>query len=86
MITPEVREILSEIEDELNENGCFHELHEANNEMIVFNYPNYWDDYPEFADQITLETDNLLAQFDRLVNAGFTGCYFVNNYMKHKEA
>ena len=79
----EIKAILNEIEEELEENACFHELMSADDDCIIFNYSHYWDGYPEFADQIAQETSNLLGEFDRLVKAGFTGFFWVNDYVKN---
>jgi|SaaInlV_200m_DNA_2_1039689.scaffolds.fasta_scaffold135313_1 hypothetical protein len=78
-----IKEILNEMEDELIENGCFHELDSWDDVCIIFNYPNYWDSYPEFASQIELETENILALENQLKEAGFSGFFWVNDYVKH---
>ena len=80
-----IKAILDEIEEELIENAGFHELDTANDEMIIFNYLHYWDGYPEFSESIKFETTTLLGYYYALKNAGFTGFYFVNDYVKGKD-
>ena len=78
----EVEKILSDTEDELIENGCFHELQSYDDSMIIFDYGHYWDGYPEFSDDIALETENLLALSDSLKTAGFIGYLYVNEFVR----
>lgn len=82
----QIKALLKEIEEELEENACFHSLEVANDEMIHFDYAHYWDSYEEFADQISQETDNLLNKFEELKQAGFEGFLYVNDYVRGVKA
>ena len=50
--------------------------------VFIFDYGHFWDSYPEFSDDIALETENLLALSDSLKAAGFIGYLYVNDYVK----
>lgn len=76
-----IQEIIQDMEDELIENGCFHELDSYCENEIIFNYAHYWDGYPEFQDQIALETETLLGFSGQLKQAGFCGFLHVNDYV-----
>ena len=76
----QIEKILSDTENELLENACFHELNSYCDNQIVFDYPMYWDGYSEFSDDIALETNNLLALANELEQAGFNGYLYVNDY------
>lgn len=77
-----IKNILDEAEDELIENGCFYVLDTATEAEIIFNYAHYWDGYPEFAEQIQQETENLLSLHDSLVSAGFSGFFWVGDFVR----
>ena len=77
-----ITQIIQDMEDELQENACFHELDSFTDDMIIFNYPHYWDGYSEFRDDIALETENLLGLAQELKLAGFKGYLYVNDYVR----
>jgi len=43
----------------------FLELREFDEETAVFDYPNYWEDYPQFQDKIGKEVSFLLKEFNK---------------------
>jgi len=75
-----VQEIIQDTVDELEENACCHELESSDDSSIVFDYSNFFDSYPEFEDQLALETENLLGLTSELKQAGFSGWLYVNNF------
>ena len=83
IMNDQVRKIIDDMEDELIENGCFHELNTREDNNIIFDYYHYWDDYPEFTDAIQLETEQILAIASQLEQAGFSGFLWANDYVKN---
>ena len=83
MKNQKVKEIITEAEKELAENACFHELDTLNDAEIIFAYEHYWDSYPEYAELIEKEAQNLLGLESSLRKAGFSGFLWVGDYVKN---